>query len=42
MLKPNLWGDVEEKWAQQKIAADRHRGTERSFLEGQKVMVKTV
>lgn len=42
MLKPNLWGDLQEKRAQLKIAVDRHRGTERSFLEGQKVMGKTV
>lgn len=42
MLKPNLIGDIEEKRRQQKIAADRHRGKDRFFHEGQKVMVKTV
>lgn len=42
LLKPNLLVDIDKKKDQQKKAADSHRGVSRSFVEGEKVLVKTV
>ncbi|XP_054265657.1 uncharacterized protein K02A2.6-like [Macrosteles quadrilineatus] len=42
MLKPNLLDEARKQQELQKRAADKHRGSDRSFSEGQHVLVKTV